>query len=165
MTPRRFGLIAAVVFLALMVFAPACAAQSKDDNRVVKVAWLASLYGITVCYEGRGYSFIAANISEIEAADTRAHEAKHREQYTRYKNCQEFDEYYKTPRGKMEIEAEAYAAGYCVAVEKGSDPVSLLQSYAERIEFLVGSINRFEILTTLREHTRHCAFWGKPNGQ
>jgi hypothetical protein len=161
MTLGRYLLIVVMAFAILVAMPVACYGQ-KDSTRVVRVSRLTEVYGLTVCFEGKGYSFISTHsipLNEVQA--TVVHEAMHREQYERFASCRDFDKWYETPKGMVETEAEAYAAGYC-AIKGGEDPIELFQSYVNRIERLVGTINRLEIVTTLHRYTKNCAYPGTP---
>ena len=152
---------AALLLLLALAFSPACHAQT-DSTRVVMVSRLTEVYGLTVCFEGKGYSFISTHaIPANEVQATTVHEATHRNQYERFDSCRAFDKWYATPKGMLETEAEAYAAGYC-AIKGGEDPIELFQSYVNRMERLIGTINRLEIVATLHRYTKNCAFPGMP---
>lgn len=132
-----------LALLALLLAAPLAA---QREPQVIDGYQLASWYGVTVCHNGMGYSFIASNLAAIDSAATRAHEAMHREQYTRFPSCDAFIRYYQTPRGKLQSEAEAYHAGWCVSIRMGADSVSLRQAFIEQISrYFGGEVNQLEI--------------------
>lgn len=107
------------------------------DNLAITYGWLKHVAGFTICTQNQGFSFVAADLSEIERLDTQAHELKHREQMARYPTCDGFDKLGETLNGRVMIEAEAYAAGLCVSVKHGGDKLSLERDYAERISVWV----------------------------
>lgn len=141
MTSRIFARIAGLTCFIVAMFSGRASAQE------IKYERLASLYGVTICYKDRGYSFIQTGLSAMDEADVRVHEAKHREQYTRYKSCNAFVKYYTTPKGRMASEAEAYHAGWCVAIKMGADSTSRRNLYVQTIEHeLGGEMNRLQII-------------------
>ena len=144
----------------LLVFASPLMAQDRLTNGLprgaITYSEMRDFLGISFCMDGKGYTFILDGLSPTEAADVRAHEAKHREQYRRYPNCAAASRWLNTPRGAMESEAEAYMAGLCVSVAAGLDKLTLMQNYAGRIERLLGSeINRVEIIQAMQKYD-HC---------
>lgn len=160
MTPRAFGRIAGLACF-LTVFA--CAPAGAQINFVVRSPNSISYgdmmenNGVTVCTEQQTRSYIASDLSENLEAEVKAHEHKHVEQRGRFPSCAAFLNAYRTPRGTLEMEAEAYVAGFCVAITRGADPIPLWQSYAERIERqLGGEVNRLMILQTMQKY-RRCA--------
>jgi hypothetical protein len=118
------------VFLwVLLTFGGAPAhAQSVHavDGETVRVDYLAGLKGVTFCRDnGRSFAFVRLAMTVTETAEVMTHEAKHLEQHRRYPDCKSFMALYRTPRGMLELEAEAFSAGYCRAVAMGADSISL----------------------------------------
>ena len=119
-----------------------CEAQGKSsdravrDDRKISVEYMSSLNGMAYCMDRGPLAFVRVGLSEIDHAATTAHEKKHIEQYTRYPTCTLFYRWYTTPVGTLETEAEAFAAGWCVAAKMGADTVSyrswILQSLTQR---------------------------------
>lgn len=122
----------------------------------VKFAALQHYDGFTFCTDRGVFSFVRTGLSDMNEADTKVHEAKHQEQSARFPSCQAWWEYYRTPKGEMEAEAEAYAAGWCVSAKMGADTISLRQSYVEKIERgLGGGPSRLEIVQAFNRYA-HC---------
>jgi len=142
-------------------FAPALAAQHAKTvqmsmDSILTFGQLARLDGVTFCVDGKVLSYISADLDSIGRADVEAHEAKHREQYARWKSCKAFQDYYKTPVGRLESEAEAYVAGYCVAVKMGADPVQFKGNYIRNLYALFGGgVMPGVILETWKKY-EHC---------
>lgn len=114
----------------LMLMATTAEAQSEDRGTPewkTNVHYLASLNGVAFCRDEGSFYLIQGGLSAIDEAATKAHEQKHMEQHRRYTNCQAFYTWYETPKGELEIEAEALAAGWCVQVKMGADPLSSKQ--------------------------------------
>lgn len=111
---------------------------------------LRAYYGITLCIDDSTYSFVRTDLPPWEFAGVVAHEAKHREQRTRFKNCQAFAKWHSTPKGMLESEAEAYMTGLCAEVALGADRATREQEFTERIERqLGGELNRLDIVQAL----------------
>jgi hypothetical protein len=129
----RGAFVAGWLLVGLLVPADLAQAQQRD-NRKVKVEYLAELNGVAFCRdEGDSFAMIKVGLSAMQRQDTEAHERKHLEQHRRFKTCKDFDKYYKTPRGRLELEAEAFAAGWCVQVALGADPYSLRSYYLQTL--------------------------------
>lgn len=139
MTPRAFGRIAGLVCLLVLLFATACQGQMLPTRPVhatdarVSVERLAVLAGVSFCTPAGGFSFIRSGLSEAETAEVTAHEARHRTQYARFPDCAAFDRWYRTPKGVLLAEAEAFAAAWCVAATAGRDTSALRRDYVQRI--------------------------------
>ena len=150
-------LVLALLLLALPVVAGECqmvgtqiaghAVENEDTWRARMVEFLHGVKGVTFCREdGGSFSMIKPGLSEIERAEVTAHEAKHVEQHQRFKTCAAFQEFYRTPLGTMKTEAEAFHAGWCVAVAMGGDPVSLRALHLQIIQmYYVPGTPIFEI--------------------
>jgi hypothetical protein len=110
---------------------PAHGQARLTKNWKVGVEYLATLHGVAFCRDQGAFYMVRGGISEIERRSTEAHEQKHLDQHTRFKDCKAFYKAYDTPRGKLEMEAEAFAAGWCVQVGMGADPVSLRAYYIQ----------------------------------
>lgn len=116
--------------------------------------------GVTVCWQGKAFAFISTKLDRIEEAETRAHEAKHQEQMDRFKTCEAFNDWYVTPLGQAEAEAEAYAAGLCRAIELGADPVSRRRAVAELMERNFGAANRLMAVQLVEKYAKGCGLRG-----
>jgi hypothetical protein len=150
MTPRR-AFFLGFWLVALFVPADLVAQQIKT----IEYEALASYYGLTYCTDKGVYSVIAVGLSAMDEADVKAHELKHQDQFRRLKlSCRDFQRYYHRPKNKLDMETEAYAAGYCVQVSMGADRLSLFQLYVERIQVLVmgGGVNRLEVALLLKKY-------------
>ena len=112
--------------------------------------------GVTVCWKGRAFPFVRMDLSAIEEAATRAHEAKHVEQAARFTSCEAFNDWYGTPVGQLDAEAEAYAAGLCRAIALGYDPVSGRRSVLDLLERKFGAANRLMAVQWLERYAKHC---------
>jgi Zn-dependent peptidase ImmA (M78 family) len=119
------------LILALLLWAtPAEAQQGRGTkNWRVGVEYLNTLNGVAFCRDEGSFYLVKGGLSAMEKAATEAHEATHIKQHGRFKDCKAFYKYYDTPVGKLETEAEAFAAGLCVQQQMGADPVSLKQWY------------------------------------
>jgi hypothetical protein len=100
--------------------------EPKQDEkpqvvRGVSMEYLTQLAGITVCHNGNVAVFIREGLDEDQNFFVRAHEQKHVEQYARFSSCEVMDSIYRTPKGIMQMEVEAYHAGLCAAVTRGLD--------------------------------------------
>ena len=112
--------------------------------------------GVTICWKGRAWSYIAEGMDSMSAAETRAHEAKHREQMQRYPSCTAFAEWYATPKGQISAETEAYAAGLCRWVELGGDGVSRRRSIQQLLERNFGPANLLVAIQLVEQHAKGC---------
>jgi Zn-dependent peptidase ImmA (M78 family) len=119
------------LILALLLWAtPAEAQQGRGTkNWRVGVEYLNTLNGVAFCRDEGSFYLVKGGLSAMEKAATEAHEATHIKQHGRFKDCKAFYKYYDTPVGKLETEAEAFAAGLCVQQQMGADPVNLKQWY------------------------------------
>jgi hypothetical protein len=123
-------------FLLVGIVVPTDLAQAQSTGQgtkqwKVEVEWLSKVNGVSFCRDAGPFYLIRGGLSAMEHASTVAHEAKHVEQYGRFKNCRAFYKTYETPRGQLELEAEAFAAGWCVQVARGADAYSLRASYLQ----------------------------------
>ena len=154
--------VAFTVFL-LLAFAASLNAQmvppmqavaaSMPDGAKMSYKFLSGLAGVTFCYQGQAYSFINSRQDGTELADTRAHEAKHREQVARFRDCKTFDDYYHTPVGMLELEAEAYKAGACESIKRGIDPATVEQWSVQTLyRWMGGGTPLFTILEAYRKY-------------
>jgi hypothetical protein len=122
-------------FLLVGLLVPADVAQAQGSqgrgtpNWRVKIDYLAELYGVTFCRDEGSFYLVRGGLSAMDEAATKAHEKKHIEQHSRFKTCDAFYKWYDTPLGRLETEAEALAAGWCVQVKMGADALSLKQSF------------------------------------
>jgi hypothetical protein len=122
-------------WLLVGLLVPADVAQAQGSiNRGgpdwrVKVDYLAELYGVAFCRDNGSFYLVKGDLSAMDKASTEAHERKHIQQHGRFKNCKAFYKWYDTPVGRLETEAEALAAGWCVQTKMGADPLSLKQAY------------------------------------
>jgi hypothetical protein len=120
-------------FLLVGLLVPTDVAQAQSGrgtkNWEVKVEYLNTLNGVAFCRDNGGFYMVKGGLSAMDQAATNAHESKHLEQHGRFKNCAAFHKYYDTPKGRLAIEAEAFAAGWCAQVAMGGDPLSIKQSY------------------------------------
>jgi hypothetical protein len=120
-------------FLLVGLFVPAEIAQAQNGRGtkdwVVGVEYLSELNGLTFCRDAGSFFLLKGDLSAMDEAATKAHERKHVEQGGRFTSCKAFYKWYDTPVGKLESEAEALAAGWCVQVKMGADPLSLKQSF------------------------------------
>lgn len=145
---RLFCRISGLTLVLLLVLVQGCDGQMislvrgmmPSSDKTVSYQFLSQVYGITFCYNGKGYSLVStsSSLDSIEDLDTRVHEAKHREQYTRYPSCEAFDAYYHTPKGRLESEAEAYHAGNCASIKAGKDPQELEATSIRRMWLWMG---------------------------
>jgi Zn-dependent peptidase ImmA (M78 family) len=117
--------------LGLLLWAtPAEAQQGRGTkNWRVGVEYLNTLNGVAFCRDEGSFYLVKGGLSAMEKAATEAHEATHIKQHGRFKDCKAFYKYYDTPVGKLETEAEAFAAGLCVQQQMGADPLNLKQYY------------------------------------
>ena len=115
-----------LVVLLAVGWVATCEAQGRlTKNWRVGVEYLSGLNGVSFCRDEGGFYLVKGGLSAMDRAATEAHEAKHLEQYGRFKDCKAFYKYYDTPAGKLAIEAEAFATGWCVLVGMGADPISV----------------------------------------
>jgi hypothetical protein len=137
MTLGRYLLIVVLAFAILVAMPVACYGQAEPvagSRNKVSVEYLAGLYGVTFCRDAGSVSFVRAGLPALEAVGTAAHETKHIEQHQRFPNCLAFFKHYATPKGKMEIEAEAFHADWCATLAVGADTVSRRALYLETIQ-------------------------------
>ena len=115
----------------------------------IRVHDLHPLAGVTFCDHGESFSFMSTDALGTEDEITvPAHEATHREQAKRYGSCEAMERAYGTTMGKLAIEAEAYAAGYCAGVQVGFAADVTRQDMLRRLRFAMqGKLP--EILTDL----------------
>lgn len=162
MSPKTFGRIAGLAcFLVLQ--AGSMAAQmvavraQGPAPETVEVSRLAALHGIAFCREnGAGFFFVRGDLTDDEAADVTAHERTHLAQHRRFPSCAAFNAWYKTPRGMLESESEAYARGWCVSVARGADANALRSAYVQILymSYLGGGTPVFEIAQTFERYAR-----------
>jgi hypothetical protein len=128
--------------------------ENAETWRARMVEWLHGVKGVTFCRENGGsFSLIRPGMSEMDRAEVTAHEAKHVEQHQRFPTCDAFQEFYRTPNGTMKTEAEAFHAGWCVAVGMGADPVSLRALHLQIIQqYYVPGTPIFEIAQEFNSH-------------
>jgi hypothetical protein len=103
----------------------------KPKKATVSVDYLAGLYGVTFCRDNGSVAFVRAGLSAMDAVGTMAHEQKHLEQHGRFPNCRAFEAYYRTPKGMLAIEAEAFHADWCAVLKMGADTVSRRALYIQ----------------------------------
>jgi hypothetical protein len=132
---------------------PTAATVDPRADFTISYEWLSNATGFTICYKGRGISFSRVGISEIVRLDTEAHETKHQEQYTRYPTCEAYDAYYRTVKGRVYSEAEAYATGLCVQVRRGMNREFLEREFADRISYWYtgGQVSMLTIMPIIRQ--------------
>lgn len=141
-------------------------AQEADTLRVVRMSadsivtfgQLAQDIGFTFCTDGNVYSRIDPTLDSIMLRDVAAHEAKHREQFARFASCAIWNAYYRTPVGRLESEAEAYAAGWCESRRLGwADLEDLERQYLRNIYGLLGGGTPiFTILQRFKHYVDGC---------
>lgn len=135
--------------LGLLCVASMLSAQEPDHT--VGFRELSADAGITICQGGKPYSFVATNLTPEFEAVTRAHEAKHIEQIRRFPNCPAFYRWYGSPQGRLDSEAEAYAAGWCVARNFNADPMRYRQwVFQSLVASSVGKLEPDAITTALK---------------
>ena len=100
---------------------------------------LSGYAGLTICYQGRTYSYVSVALSDLERAETLAHEAKHRAQMAAAPSCGAYDTWYQTPTGQLTAEAEAYHAGWCAGIAEGADSTSRRRSIIARLRGTMGA--------------------------
>lgn len=144
MTNRVTAAFLAVVLASLIVVV-SCRAQMvkppepepvKPYSRLdesVSYDYLQHVYGFTYCVAGKGHSFVSTDLSGIDRLSTVAHELKHQEQNARFPTCEDYDAYLGTFKGKLLIEAEAYATGLCKGVSLGGNRLSIRRDAADKI--------------------------------
>lgn len=101
----------------------------------IKPADLGDISGATWCLKP-ALAISVMNLEVWGTADmltTPAHEAKHREQFRRYPSCHAVQQAYRTSEGRLAIEAEAYAAGYCAGVKAGLDSTDTYNDMRSRL--------------------------------
>lgn len=99
----------------------------------IRVQDLHPLAGVTFCDRGEPFSFISVDALGTEDEITvPAHEAMHRAQALRYGSCEAMQAAYRTTMGKLAIEGEAYAAGYCAGVRADYDAAETRQDMLQR---------------------------------
>jgi hypothetical protein len=141
--------------LMLMATTPAEAQGRLTKNWRVKVDYLAELQGVAFCRDTGSFYLVKGGLSDLDRIETTAHEAKHMEQYTRFKDCSAFYRFYDTPKGKLEIEAEAFAAGWCVVTKRGVDPISLRAQHIQLLmRHYVPGTQVFEVATVYGRYAR-----------
>lgn len=162
MSVRRVVAVGTVLLVAL-VFAPSCWGQMVALVRDTTPAepsltyrYLSRVEGTTFCYHGQSISLLnlTSHMTPLEEADTRAHEAMHREQHARAGGCEKFEKIYRTPKGMMESEAEAFHAGACVLIAAGGDAATIEATYVLRIyqTYLGGGTPIQEIVEAYRRY-------------
>lgn len=120
------------LLVGLLVPADLVAQNNRDRGTPdwrINVHYLGQLNGVAFCRDEGSFYLLKGDLSAMDEASTKAHERKHLAQHSRFKSCKAFYKYYDTPQGKLAIEAEAFAAGWCAQVKMGADPLSLKQSY------------------------------------
>lgn len=130
MTPPMRRAALTVLLGCAAVLLMACA-QGVETIRVDRMGGYS---GITFCLPGKA-AVSMLNLDVWGTADmvtTPAHEAKHREQFTRWPSCQAFHRYFRTTTGYLSTEGEAYAAGYCAGRNFGLDSVDLFDDMRAR---------------------------------
>ena len=100
---------------------------------------LSGYAGLTICYQGRTYSYVSVALSDLERAETLAHEAKHRAQMAAAPSCGAYDTWYQTPTGQLTAEAEAYHAGWCAGIAEGADSTRRRRSIIARLRGTMGA--------------------------
>jgi hypothetical protein len=122
-------------FLLVGLLVPADVAQAQNGRGTpkweVRVEYLNTLNGVAFCRDNGSFYMVKGGLSAMDEAATKAHEKKHVEQHGRYTNCAAFHKYYDTPPGRLAIEAEAFAAGWCAQVALGADPISIRAGYLQ----------------------------------
>jgi hypothetical protein len=141
---------------------PPAPADAAPVERTMRVDWIMAHAGFTLCQNEVVVSFVRGGLTEIERLDVEAHEQMHREQHERAGSCQAFRLLYGTPRGTLELEAEAYSAGLCVAVLHGSDEAELRRRYVETVHAILGSGTL--LMTVSQEFARHSPCVLPPRG-
>lgn len=121
---------------------------------VLTFGQLAGLDGVTFCIGKQVFSRVDPTLDSIMIHDVEVHEAKHREQFARFPSCEAWNAYYRTPNGKLQTEAEAYAAGYCEAKRRGyEDMEDLERHYLQDIYSLLGGgTGIYTILQTFKHY-------------
>lgn len=109
---------AALLGVLLMAACVGCATQS------LRVEGLPNLHGFATCVKatGQNISFVRTDIyGTITGHAVVAHERRHEQQYLRFPSCAAFYRHYATPAGRLHLEAEAFAVGWCVLRKHGAD--------------------------------------------
>jgi hypothetical protein len=144
-----------------LLFVCGCATREVDTrltpNWSVNVNYLGELNGVAFCRDEGAFYLVKGGLSAMEKAATEAHEAKHLAQHRRYTNCKAFYDYYDTPVGRLETEAEAFVAGWCVQVAMGADDLSLKQNYLQLlIRYYVPGTPIYEAAQVFAKYEKDC---------
>ncbi len=125
---------------------------------VVTFGQLAEMDGVTFCIGKQVFTRVDPTLDSIMIRDVEVHEAKHREQFARFPSCDAFNAYYRTPVGKLQSEAEAYAAGWCESRKLGyPDLEDLERHYLQNIYRLLGGWTPiYTILQTFKHYVDGC---------
>jgi hypothetical protein len=150
----RAAFVLGFLLIGLLVPTEVAQAQGRLTKRWrVGVEYLSGLNGVSFCRDEGAFYLVKGGLSQIEKAATEAHEAKHLEQYTRFTDCRAFYKYYDTPKGKLEMEAEAFAAGWCVQTKAGADPMSLRAMHIQLL--LMHYVPGTPVYEVAQAHARH----------
>ena len=150
----RWAFVVGWLVVGLLVPADVAQAQGRlTKNWKVGVEYLSGLNGVAFCRDEGGFYLVKGGLSAMEHAATVAHEAKHLEQYGRFKDCRSFYKRYDTPRGKLELEAEAFAAGWCVQTKMGADPISLRTQHIRLL--LLHYVPGTTVYEVAKAHAKH----------
>jgi hypothetical protein len=159
----RAAFVAGFLVVGLLVPAEVAQAQAKvttgrgTPEWMVNVHYLAELYGVAFCRPEGSFFLVMGGLSAIDEAATKAHEKKHIEQHGRFRNCEMFYGWYGTPLGKLEVEAEALAAGWCVQVKMGADALSTKQSaLLLLIRYYVPGTQIYEAAQVFAKYAKEC---------
>jgi hypothetical protein len=154
---KTFLLIMAVI-LTMAMTPQTCFGQTAvmdGETPTVSVDYLAGLKGVTFCRDQGSFAFVRVGMTKVETAMVTVHEAKHMEQYARYPTCKGAIEVYRTPKGMLEMEAEAFAAGWCTAALMGADTVALRADILQLLMFsYVPGTSIFEISKAFERYAR-----------
>jgi hypothetical protein len=130
----RAAFVLGYLLVGLLVPTDVAQAQGRlTKNWKVAVEYLAELHGVAFCRDAGPLYFIRGGLSRLDYVETEAHERKHIEQYGRFKDCRAFYKWYDTPKGKLNAEAEAFAAGRCAVAPLGVDTLSLRQMHLQNL--------------------------------
>ncbi len=120
---------------------------------------LAGYAGVAFC-TGRNQSVAFINVDVLSTSDlitVPPHEAKHREQFTRFPSCKAVRRHYRTGTGRMQMEAEAYAAGYCAGVKAGLPIRDTYEDMEARLtHYMKGWMPEILVRATFAHYAERC---------
>lgn len=124
----RLGYVLAIG-LALVLVLAGCVPYRIAPDRLTGYA------GVTFCVRAhQAIAFVSLDVLDTDDLLTvPPHERMHLAQFARFRSCRAARAYYGTTTGRLAMEAEAYAAGYCAGVRQGLAAAPLRADMLERL--------------------------------